>query len=156
MTADRKVELSPSDRDLRVEIYRHFSQTTQAPAETTLAKRMDTNVENIQESLYRLAAQHAIALAPGSTSIWMAHPFSAVPTAYPVHTTRGRYWANCAWDAFGIPAVLDIGESRTPTQCAGTGVPIELGVQEGRPRTQEGLVHFAVRPRDFWANVGFT
>ena len=41
-----------------------------------------------------------------SSSIWMANPFSAVPTDFKV-TSRGRtYFGNCIWDALGIPAIL--------------------------------------------------
>jgi hypothetical protein len=85
----------------------------------------------------------------------MAHPFSAVPTQFPVETEGGTYWANCAWDAFGVPFVLGA-DSRTVASCAGTGQEVELGVQAGRPLPVEGVVHFAVRPREFWQNIGFT
>jgi hypothetical protein len=74
---------------------------------------------------------------------------------YRFFASSGRYWANCAWDALGIPVVLG-SDSRTPTRCAGTGGPVELGVEHGRLRFTGGFVHFAVPPRDFWVNIGFT
>ena len=37
----------------------------------------------------------------------MANPFSAVPTAYRVRAGGRSWYANCAWDAFGICAALD-------------------------------------------------
>ena len=47
----------------------------------------------------------------------MANPFSAVPTAYRV-LARDRWWyANCAWDAFGVCAALHA-DGRIETSCA--------------------------------------
>ncbi len=148
--------MTPFDRDLRFEIYRHFARTTRAPSLGELTELMEVEEGEVVEGLDRLADIHAIALAPGSSSIWMAHPFSGVPTVYPVHTARGRFWANCAWDAFGIPVVLDLDDTRTPTLCAGTGESVEIGIEHGDLRMRDGFVHFAVRPRDFWANIGHT
>jgi hypothetical protein len=148
--------MTPFDQDLRYEIYRHFAKTRQAPSLDDLTKVMEVGEAEVVEGLDRLAENHAIALAPGSSTIWMAHPFSAVPTVYPVYTARGRFWANCAWDAFGIPVVLGLDDSRTPTLCAGTGESVELGVEHGELRTRDGFVHFAVRPRDFWDDIGHT
>ncbi len=147
---------SPFDKDLRLEIYQHFARTTQAPSMETLAKQMSVAAKEIEQGLTRLSHLHAIALKPDSFDIWMAHPFSAVITDYPVQTTRGTYWANCAWDAFGIPVVVGVRESSTPTRCAGTGEPVELGLQDGRPKLTEGLIHFVVCPNDFWNDIGFT
>jgi hypothetical protein len=155
MTSETQT-LTPFDTDLRAEIYQHFARTTQAPAVEALAKQMSVAATKIEQSLTRLAALHAIALKPDSLDIWMAHPFSSVVTDYPVETSRGRYWANCAWDAFGIPVVLGLRETKTPTRCAGSGEPVELGLRDGRPRLTEGLIHFVVCPHDFWNDIGFT
>ena len=155
MTPDTPT-LAPFDRGLRVEIYQHFARTTQAPSVDTLAKQLNVTTNEIEQGLTRLSALHAIALKPDSFDIWMAHPFSSVVTDVPVETSRGRYWANCVWDAFGIPVVLELRDTSTPTRCAGTGEPVELGLQDGRPRLTEGLIHFVVCPNDFWNDIGFT
>lgn len=147
---------SPFDGDLRVEIYQHFARTTQAPSVQTLARQLSVSANEIEQGLTRLSALHAIALKPDSFDIWMAHPFSSVVTDVPVETYRGRYWANCVWDAFGIPVVLGLRTTSTPIRCAGTGEPVDLGLQDGRPKATEGLIHFVVRPDDFWNDIGFT
>ena len=36
----------------------------------------------------------------------MAPPFSGVPTQHVVIVDETKYFANCAWDSFGIPAAL--------------------------------------------------
>jgi hypothetical protein len=150
------VLMDPFDRNLRFEVYRHFAGTTQPPSFEVLVQTMNASREEVVAGLERLADLHALVLAPDSSSIWMAHPFSAVPTVYPVRTARGRFWANCAWDAFGIPVVLGLEDARIPTLCAGTGEPVELGLIRGRLRNNEGFVHFAVPARDFWADIGHT
>ena len=155
MTAAVSPELQPHDWELRATVLRHFVDTTRAPTVVELAQQTATSEVEIAASLRRLADHHQLALTPSTQAIWMAHPFSSVPTEYPVETSQGRYWANCAWDAFGIAAVVDL-DSRTQTRCAESGVPAELGVRGGRLTTTDGVVHFAVRPPQFWDNVGYT
>ena len=36
----------------------------------------------VEESLLRLAAGKALVLAPNNVNVWMANPFSAVPSAF--------------------------------------------------------------------------
>jgi len=36
----------------------------------------------------------------------MAPPFSGVETAFPAEVQGRRYYANCVWDALGVPAAL--------------------------------------------------
>ena len=142
-------------------MFRHFVDTTRAPTVAELARQIVLSEAEVAASLRRLGDHHQLALTPAANAIWMVHPFSAVPTEYPVETSRGRgrgrgrYWANCAWDMLGIPAVLGL-DSHTTTRCAETGVTVELGVRDGRLTNNDGVVHFAVRPPDFWDNVGYT
>ena len=147
--------LTSRDWELRTAVYRHFVDTTRAPTVAELAQQHALSETDVAASLRRLGEHHQLALTPATNAIWMAHPFSAVPTDYPVETSQGRYWANCAWDMLAIPAVLGL-DSRTTTRCAETGVTVQLGVRNGRPTTNDGVVHFAVRPPDFWDNVGYT
>jgi hypothetical protein len=54
----------------------------------------------------------------------MANPFSAVPTAYRVHA-NGRWWyANCAWDAFGVLGAFDVDG---PSCCSTASCPQRIG-----------------------------
>ena len=146
--------LTPIERAVRLFIYRHFLETAGAPDLATIAHGTRTAAQDVATALRKLAAAHAIVLAPASLSIWMAHPFSAVPTAYPVDTNRRRYWANCAWDSAGILSLVGAdGESRT--RCADCGEPLAMTVRGGA-MTGDGVVHYAVPPRRFWENVAYT
>ena len=152
--------LQPRDWEIRTAAYRHLIDTFTAPAVDDIAAAVDLTVNEVGAGLRRLDAGHQIVLAPGQMRIWMLHPFSATPTAYPVEVEGGRYWGNCAWDAFGIPAVLGC-DSRTPTRCAESGTPIEFGVRNGelvggRGEGRRAVVHFAVPARQWYDNIAFT
>lgn len=101
-----------------------------------------------------MADARMIALAPGTRSIWMAHPFSAAPTPYRVHSGGVSHWANCAWDALGIAVVLDR-DTECMARCPDCNATIDLSVRGGSP-VGDGVVHFVTPPRRFWENVAFT
>jgi ribonuclease HI len=144
---------TPAERAVRLFVYRHFVETTRAPDLGTVAAAVQSDQRSVLSALRKLVAAHALVMAPASTRIWMAHPFSAVPTAYPV-TARGRtYWASCAWDAAGVMALL--GGGVTSTRCADCGGKLTIAVRDGR-MTGDGVVHFAVPPRKFWDNIAYT
>lgn len=146
--------LTSTERAVRLFIYRHFEDTAQAPGTETIARATRLDSDHVVAALRRLADLHALVLAPASTTIWMAHPFSAVPTAYPVDVSNKTYWANCAWDAAGILSLLgEDGESRT--RCADCGEDVAIVVRNGR-LVSDGVVHFVVPPRRFWDNVAYT
>jgi len=90
---------SAADLAVRAGVYRHFVAHGEAPTTELLAVLLDRNEDSVRQSLERLEAARVLVLAPGTRQVWMAHPFSAVPTPYPVETRDCRYWANCAWDA---------------------------------------------------------
>ena len=110
---------------------------------------------DVQASLRALQANHHIGLFPDRDEAWIANPFSAVPTEYPVDTERGRYWAACAWDALGVPAMLGI-DGWTDTRCAGCDTPLSFGVRNGVLEGDEGLIHLVVPLREAWNDIGFT
>jgi hypothetical protein len=85
----------------------------------------------------------------------MANPFSAVPTAFRVHAQGNTYWANCAWDALGIPATLHC-DATIEATCAGSGQPIMLTVRERKIVSRGELVHFLVPIRRLFDDRVFT
>jgi len=116
---------------------------------------LDRSPSAVEDAYRRLAAGRAIVLAPGTSNIWMAHPFSAIPTPYHVRTPRGSYWANCAWDALNIPALLGV-DAQTKAGCPDCDAELALVIRSGSLQAPEGVIHFAVPPRHFWDNIGFT
>jgi hypothetical protein len=85
----------------------------------------------------------------------MANPFSAVPTAYRVKAA-GRWWyANCAWDALGICAALDV-DGRIETSCSDCGEQIALEVGNRQVDDERLLFHCLVPARHWWDDIVFT
>ncbi len=144
---------TPVERAVRLFVYRHFVDTARAPDLGAIAAGIQENERTVLSALRKLVAAHALVMAPASTNIWMAHPFSALPSAYPVQTRGRTYWANCAWDAAGMMALLGGGETRT--RCPDCARAITIEMRDDR-LSGEGVVHVAVPPRRFWDNVAYT
>ena len=146
--------LTPVDWKLRAELYHQFIQGAGPPSHSSLGAALGLDEAEVRDRLSVAAAHHLITLKGDAGFVWMAHPFSAVPTAFPVETLLGLFWANCAWDMLGIPAVLGV-DGSTRTRCAESGQEMELGVFGGDV-WGEGCVHFLVPPRDSWNDIGYT
>jgi len=147
--------MEPTDRDVRVEIYDRFAATGKAPNIEDIAKAVSRDSSEVARSLRRLEELHAIALAPSSGSIWMAHPFSAVATPFRIQSGRATYFGNCAWDILAIVALLRL-DGVVAARCADSGAPLPLSFTDGEITSGDAVVHIAVPPRRFWDNVGFT
>ena len=59
-----------------------------------VVEALDVSIALIENAFERLANTHQIALAPGSYSIWMAHPFSGVPTNFIAAIGPKKYYGN--------------------------------------------------------------
>jgi hypothetical protein len=141
--------------DVRLAVYQYILETGRIPLSRQLADRLSIAVEEVRTEFRRLQNLHAFALAPASDEILMAHPFSAVPTAYTVRSGGRAFWANCAWDALAIPAMLGA-DASVDARCADCGDPILFTFSGGTLEPQPAVIHFAVPPRRFWDNVVFT
>jgi len=140
---------------LRTQVYRYFAATAHPPSLDELSRTVAMPPGDVRSALEALECHHHLALLPDRSGIWMAHPFSAIATDFPVDTGRGRFWANCAWDALGISAILGI-DGWTEARCAASGEPISFGTRGGRREGDPGIVHLVVPPREAWDDIGFT
>jgi hypothetical protein len=142
-------------RDTRLYIYAQMVTTSAAPTAAETARALSCSAEEAEAAYQALADAHMIVLRPDSRTIWMAMPFSNMQTPFTVITGGRAYYANCAWDAFGVPALLDA-DARIFTTCADCGGALERRVAGGSLTEARGLVHFALPARRWWDNVGFT
>jgi hypothetical protein len=121
-----------------------------APVAAELGKE-----EEVRTGWRQLHEAHALVLNPATEELRMANPFSAVPTAYRVHAS-GRWWyANCAWDAFGVLAALDVG-GRVESSCPDCGEPYAVEVVDGRVDRSDLLFHCLVPAARWWDDIVFT
>ncbi|HXY81878.1 MAG TPA: organomercurial lyase [Gaiellaceae bacterium] len=94
-------------------------------------------------------------LNPATDEIRMANPFSAVPTAYRVRA-GGRWWyANCAWDAFGVFSALGV-DGRVESSCPDCGEPYTVEVTGGRIDRPDLLFHCLVPAAHWWDDIVVT
>ncbi len=143
---------------VRTFVYQRFAQTTQPPTLNQTAAHFGVSAEQVARLYTALDAEHAFFLEPGSMEIRMANPFSAVPTDFRVHIADKIYWANCAWDALGIPAALHA--DATIEACyAGSEDPLHIGVQAGTllgQAREETVAHLLVPFHRWYENMNFT
>ena len=139
---------------LRGHLYRRIRDTGTGPSRAELAADVGAAPAEIDRALRFLADAHVLALDEHG-EVWMAHPFSAVPTPYRVETPIGAYWANCAWDALALPLLAGT-DGRTRTSCPQSGTRFELTMARGRAGPRGAVVRLLVPVRDFWDDIGFT
>src|SRR5690349_20991182 len=143
------------DTQVKLAIYKHFAATGNAPSPGDVATSIAENVESVLESYQRLRAQRLLALEADGASIRMAPPFSGVPSQHIVEADGTRYFANCAWDALGIPAALHKAAT-VHSQCAQSGEPLQLQVDLQGPQPSDWLFHCLVPAAKWWDDIVFT
>ena len=144
------------DLRIRNEVYASFVREGRAPAPADTAAALGLADEEVEGAFRRLHDHHALVLHDGSLEIRMLNPFSAVETTHSVEANGHTWFANCAWDALGIPAALRA-DGRLESRCPDCGESLELEVRDGvLVHGADLLVHFAVPACRWWENIAFT
>ena len=143
------------DLDLRALTYRLFVELGRAPTASEVAGSGELGESEVVSGWRRLHDQHAIVLDPATAAIRMANPFSAVPTPYRVLADGRSWYANCAWDAFGICAALHA-DGRIETSCPDCGEALSIGVRWQRPDDESLHFHCLVPAARWWDDIVFT
>jgi hypothetical protein len=140
---------------VRLAIYRHFTETGQAPSTRQVAERLGAGEDDVRRAFGDLFAGRMIVLEPDGSTIRMAAPFSGIPTRHTAEIGGRRYFANCAWDAFGIPAALHT-DAVVRSECAQTHEPLELLIGSQRPIPSSWVFHTLVPAARWWRDIVFT
>jgi len=147
--------MDAQDLRLRSLTYSLFVELGRAPTAGEVAGAAGWRHDDVLGGWRRLHDQHALVLDPATSEIRMANPFSAVPTAHRVHAD-GRWWyANCAWDAFGICAALHK-DGRIETSCPDCGEALTVEVRGQQPDDVSLLFHCLVPAAQWWNDIVFT
>ena len=127
------MSLTESDLALRRAIFESFA-TTGAPGE--------------HGDLTALADQHVVVLDDDGR-VLMAHPFAAHTAGARVESDGREWWGNCAWDAFGIVAALNLQRATITAQ------DITLRV-DGDTIDGDALFHVLLPAAHWWDDIAHT
>jgi alkylmercury lyase-like protein len=137
-------------------IYGTLAETGAAPTRDTVARDLGLDAAEVAQAFTLLNQSRLLVPEPGDPSrIRMAPPFSGVPTPHIVHSGGRRYFANCAWDTFGIAAALHQ-DADIESKCMDCGEELRLQVKDQRPRADAVLFHIAVPAAKWWDDIVFT
>ena len=143
------------DLKIRHQIFRTFADECRAPTYQELAGRFNAAPQIVRDSFHRLHQRHMIFLEPGADTVRIANPFSAIPTMYKVTSGNKQWWANCAWDALGIAAALDIDvqiEAGYPDEPQIAALEVKQGRVDGKKR----VIYFPLPCRQWYDDLIFT
>lgn len=143
------------DTETKLAIYRHFAETGQRPSLEVVSERVRLDVSSLCEAYIRLRAQRVLVLEPDGASIRMAPPFSGVATQHVVIVEDTQYFANCAWDSFGILAALHR-RGQVHSRCEQSGEPLTLEIGLEGPPPCDWLFHCLVPAAKWWDDIVFT
>jgi hypothetical protein len=145
------------DLDTRVKlaIYGTAAASGKLPTAPEVARRLHLSESEAARSYARIAEQRLLLLEPDGVTIRMAPPFSGVPTQHRVLAGGVEYFANCAWDALGIPAALHQ-EAQIHSRCEQSLAPLHLSVGLNGPPPSDWLFHVAVPAARWWDDLVFT
>jgi hypothetical protein len=139
---------------VRNAIYAAVVETGNAPTPRAVALTHGFDEAEVANAYHALADGHVIVLEPGATVVRWAPPFSVVATPFQSRTNGARWYAPCAWDAFGVPAALHR-DADVDARCAWSGERIVCGVRDGNAYGA-GVVHLLVPAAHFWDDIGYT
>ncbi len=143
------------ETDAKLAIYRHFAQRAVAPSTDEIAEALEIDREAVPGLLAALRRKRVLWLEDDGRTIRMAPPFSAVETQHRVEVDGRTYFANCAWDAFGIPAALHR-PGVVRSRCEQTREPLELEVGDDGPPPSSWWFHCRVPAAHWWDDLVFT
>lgn len=126
-----------------------------APDLDWLAARLAIPESDAQALLAALADEHGVVLHPGSSRVWVIHPFSMTTTPFWVEAGSNGWWASCAWCALGVAALIDR-DCTIRTTAGGHGEELLVQVVDGQVAPDDYRLHFPIPMRNAWDNVHYT
>jgi len=143
------------DTSVKVAVYRATAEYGHPPSLAAVAAKVGVAPAQVKEAYARLRASRLLLLEANGVSIRMAPPFSGVPTQHRVIVNGLEYYANCAWDALGIPAALH-NRGVVHSRCEQSLEPLDLEVDLDGPGPSTWLFHCLVPAARWWDDLVFT
>jgi hypothetical protein len=143
------------DTQIKLSIYKIFAETGHRPSPADVAGHVGSDVASVLTVYQRLRAQRVLVIEADGSTIRMAPPFSGIPTQHIVIVGGKQYFANCAWDALGIPAALHK-PGEVHSRCEQSGEPLRLEINLDGPKKSNWLFHCLVPASKWWDDIVFT
>jgi len=140
---------------VKLAVYRTTARLGAPPPPGVLATQLGVSLDEIKEAYSALAKRRLLALESDGLTIRMAPPFSGVPTQHRVRVAGIDYFANCAWDALGIPAALGQ-PGEVLSRCEQSLEPLCLRVGPNGPDPSRWLFHCVVPAAHWWKDIVYT
>jgi hypothetical protein len=146
----------PSDEALRVFIYDHLVQRGLPPSSNEIAAHFGGRPEEARAQLGALKIGKTVLVSPRTGEIWMAGPFAAAPSPYALSDGATKWWANCAWDMFGVAIIMGR-RLLAETTCPDCGDEVVIECDPDHPPIESSdVVHFLLPARRWYDDIGFT
>ena len=142
------------DKVVRSNVYDYVMREGLPPTVAETSSALGRSSDEVRSSFQRLADGHILVLQKGSGEILMANPFSAVPTPFLVKAGGRSYYANCIWDAMGIPAMLKQ-DATIEASCGCCSTAMNLKITNGSLEEVRGIAHFAIPAAHWWDDIVF-
>lgn len=143
------------DVKVKVAVYKLTADSGSIPSIESVAQKVEAEPPAVKEAYARLRASRLLLLESDGVTIRMAPPFSGIPTQHRVTVDGIEYYANCAWDALGIPAALHR-PGLVHSRCEQSLEPLRLSVGLDGPEPSSWLFHCLVPAAKWWDNLVFT
>jgi hypothetical protein len=145
----------PSVSALRVFVYEELIDRGRMPTSEDIAAHFAVSSQQARQVMKGAQLGKTLLPHPTTGELLMAGPFGAAPTPYCVTTGTRHWWANCAWDALGIAAI--VGEAvDIDARCTDCGYPMPMSVSPTDRTLGDGVVHFLLPARRWYEDLGFT
>ena len=147
--------MDPADVALRNRTYQRFVQLGRAPTATEMAGSRGRLGRDAARQLAATPRRARARAGRGRRRDPHGQSVLAVPTSFRV-SAGGRSWfANCAWDAFGIPAALGV-DGDVEATCPDCHEVLRVAVTDRRPSEGDLVFHVLVPAAEWWADIGYT
>ncbi len=143
------------DLTLRTAVHRHFASTGQSPTLDAMREAIGATNEQVRDGYRRLYAKRMLVPAGDFASIQMAPPFCGVPAQHRVTVYGTEYFANCAWEAFGVVSALG-GTGVVLSRCEQTFEPLVLRLTGDGAPPSGWLFHCVVPAAEWWNDIVLT
>ena len=151
---DAEQEKIAFDKVVRFHVYDYVMREGLPPTVEETSFALLKPLDQVRDSLQRLADGHILVLQKQSGEILMANPFSAIPTPFLVKVEDRSYYGNCIWDAMGIPAMLKQ-NATIEASCGCCSTAMNLKITNGSLEEARGIAHFAIPAARWWDDIVF-